>query len=134
MTQSNTGKCFPTYFPLYYQTSENTFPEFTFPGIHFPKENYFLANKWGLSQLVILGSLYVPNDFLSSFSMVHSWITLEPSQYSYYNYQVRFCTDLCIHQTINYRCIGNVTHLLFFQCILWDLILVKFLSFHNGCY
>jgi len=48
MTQPNTGKCFPTYFSLHYQTSENTFPEFTFPGIHFPKGNYFPANKQGL--------------------------------------------------------------------------------------
>jgi hypothetical protein len=48
MTKPNTGKCFPTYFSLHYQTSENTFPEFTFPGIHFPKENYFPANKRGL--------------------------------------------------------------------------------------
>jgi hypothetical protein len=54
MTEPNTGKCFSTYFPLHYQTSENTFPEFTFLeftflGIHFPKGNYFPANKWGLS-------------------------------------------------------------------------------------
>jgi hypothetical protein len=49
MTQPNTGKCFPTYFSLHYQTSENTFPEFTFPGIHFSKKNYFSANKRGLN-------------------------------------------------------------------------------------
>jgi len=35
------------YFSLHYQISENTFPEFTFPGIHFPKKNYFPVNKRG---------------------------------------------------------------------------------------
>jgi len=50
MTQSNTGKCFPTYFSLHYQTSKNTFLEFTFPGIYFPKENYFPANKRDLGR------------------------------------------------------------------------------------
>jgi len=54
--------CFPTYFPLHYQTSENTFPEFTFPRIHFPKRNYFPANKRGLTT------------FFFSFQSLHSTI------------------------------------------------------------
>jgi len=57
MTQPNTGKYFPTYFSSHYQTSENTFPEFTFSKIHFfqnslSKKNYFPANKRGRKTLL----------------------------------------------------------------------------------
>jgi hypothetical protein len=31
---------------------ENTFLEFTFPGIHFPKGIHFPANKWGLNPTI----------------------------------------------------------------------------------
>jgi hypothetical protein len=60
LEKKNINKLFTAHFPQHNQTLESVFQlifHYTtkhrkiihFPGIHFPKKNYFPVNKWGLS-------------------------------------------------------------------------------------
>jgi len=78
---------------------------------------------------VIICSLQISQDFLCSFPMIQSWITLLSTKHTNCKTNIWPRTCLSIHQTPNNRCIRNILHMFPFQLILWTLHETKFISF-----
>ena len=97
------------------------------------KTNHLKSVSMPICQHEILGTLKIPQNFLTRFPMALTRITQVPTQHANNKRNIRVCAYLSIHQVAHNLRIKDCFHLISLNIIMRTLVFGKYVTLYNRC-